>query len=110
MNTEIILGICGALITFDKVIDIVLKFKHRAEDPNIQLKTRISVIESDIEKMKGFLANDKVRLDMHDKGVSVLQKSILALIDNAIDDSDKTPLIQAKHDLNEFLINRQLEM
>lgn len=108
MNPDTIIYICGFIVTVDRVFDIYLKYKSRAESPTKSLQERIEKLEEDTEKIYGLLAKDKTRLDASDKGMSMLQKSILALIDNAIDDSDKAPLLEAKRDLNNFLIERQL--
>jgi hypothetical protein len=108
MNPDTIIYICGFIVAVDRVFDIYLKYKSRAESPTKSLQERIEKLEEDTEKIYGFLARDKTRLDASDKGMSMLQKSILALIDNAIDDSDKAPLLEAKRDLNNFLIERQL--
>lgn len=113
MNPETmtaILSLCGAVITIDKVVDIVIKFKGRATNDVKYLSEKVQEHEAEIDKIHGFLARDKTRLDAMDKGMSVLQKSILALIDNAIDDTDKAPLLDAKKDLNNFLIERGLSI
>lgn len=111
MNPEqmtAILSLCGAVITIDKVVDIAIKFKGRATNDTKHLADKVQKLESDVEKIHGFLDRDKQRLDANDRGMSVLQKSILALIDNAIDGSDKSPLLDAKKDLNNYLIERGL--
>ena len=108
MSNEVIVFIVsayGILMAFDKTIDVVLKYKNRAEAPEARLRS----VENEIEKIKGFLAHDKQRLDANDRGQSILQKSILALIDNAIDGTDKAPLYKAKEDLHNFLIEKQIE-
>lgn len=108
MIPDTIIYICGFIVAVDRVFDIYLKYKSRAINPTKDLQERVEKLEEDTEKIHGFLAKDKARLDAIDRGTSVLQKSILALIDNAIDDSDKAPLLEAKRDLNNYLIERQL--
>ena len=108
MIPDTIIYICGFIVAVDRVFDIYLKYKSRAINPTKDLREKVEELEAEVEKIHGFLARDKARLDASDKGMSMLQKSILALIDNAIDDSDKAPLLEAKRDLNNFLIERQL--
>lgn len=107
MNPDTIIYICGFIVAVDRVFDIYLKYKSRAENPTKDLGERVEILETEVEKIHGFLARDKARLDAADRGMSMLQKSMLALIDNAID-GDKAPLLEAKRDLNNYLIERQL--
>lgn len=110
MSIDSIVYVCGFVVSVDRVIDIALKFKGRAESPTKELQEKVERHDLEIEKIHGKLDRDKQRLDAIDKGTSVLQKSILALIDNAIDDTDKSPLLDAKKDLNNFLIERGLNI
>lgn len=107
---EILLYFLGAIITIDKVFDIYLKFKNRAVTPSEEIRTRVTALEADVGKIHEFLDRDKRRLDANDRGMAILQKSILALIDNAIDNSDKTPLFDAKKDLNNYLVDKQINL
>ncbi len=112
MNPETmtaILSLCGAVITIDKVVDIVIKFKGRATSDVKHVSEKVQELEAEIDKIHGFLARDKARLDAMDKGMSVLQRAILALIDNAIEPTNKEPLLKAKDALDNYLIDKGLE-
>lgn len=107
---EAVLYILGAVITIDKVVDIYLKFKNRTIAPSEEIKNHVSSLEVDVKHIYELLDRDKRRLDANDKGMAILQKSILALIDNAIDDSDKEPLFDAKKDLHTYLVDKQINI
>lgn len=105
MSNEVIVFIVsayGVLMALDKTIDVVLKYKNRAEAPEARLRS----VENEIEKIKGFLDNDKQRLDEHDRGSRILQKSMLALLSHAIDGNNVEPLREAKTELERFLIEK----
>lgn len=98
-----ILSVCGGVITIDKAIDIALKFRNRAKEPGENIDMRFSKIEDDIEELRNSLEKDSKRISHSEESVSVLQRAMLALIDNAIDGSNKEPLYKAKDELNGFL-------
>lgn len=106
MNTDTILYICGFIVSVDAVADIVLKFKKRAESPTKTLEERVAKLENEQEKIQGFLARDKARLDGVDQGMAILHESVLALVDHALDSSNIEPLLSAKKDLNSYLVGK----
>ena len=109
MNPDTIIYICGFIIAVDRVFDIYLKYKSRAINPTKDLQERVNNLEGSIEKIYGFLDRDKQRLDAIDKGASVQQRAMLALIDHAIEPTNKEPLLRAKDALDSYLINKGLK-
>lgn len=109
MNPDTVLYVCGFIFAADRIYDIYVKYKRMAESPTSDLRQRVQNIEDEIDKIHGFLARDKARLDAIDRGMSVLQRAILALIDNAIEPTNKEPLLKAKDALDNYLIDKGLE-
>jgi hypothetical protein len=109
MNPDTVLYVCGFIFAADRIYDIYVKYKRMADSPTSDLRQRVQNIEDEIDKIHGFLARDKARLDAIDRGMSVLQRAILALIDNAIEPTNKEPLLKAKDALDNYLIDKGLE-
>ena len=104
-NVEWLLGICTGVITIDKIIDIALKFKNRANEPSEKLDLRITDLERRVSRHDEILDSDKARLDDFEKGNRILQRSILALLKNKIDGTEDD-LLKAREALENYLIER----
>ena len=88
----VILSIFAAIVTVDKVIDIVKKWRTPA---------------TDTEKK---LANDKVRLDQHDEaindlreGTQVICTALLAILDNDLHNGNGEQLQRARDGMTTYL-------
>ena len=88
----VVLAIFAAIVTIDKVIDIIKKWRAPA---------------TDTEKK---LANDKTRLDEHDKAIANLQESnqvicsaLLALLDHELHNGNADQMQKARDELMSYL-------
>lgn len=101
-----ILAIAGAVTTLGSAGEKIAKVIRAAKAPNDEQDRRISAAEKDINDIKGFLANDKKRLDTLEDGNRVTQRAILALLGHGIDGNNQKQMQDAKEDLEKYLINR----
>ena len=91
----VILAVFAAIITIDKVIDIMKKWKVPSTDT--------------YEK----LANDKIRLDDHSESIAELQEStrvlcngVIALLDHELHNGNTDQMQDARDDLMDYLSGR----
>lgn len=88
----VVLAIFAAIVTVDKVIDIVKKWRAPTTDTAKKL------------------ANDKQRLDDHDKAIEKLQESnqaicsaLLALLDHELHNGNADQMQKARDNLMQYL-------
>jgi hypothetical protein len=88
----VLLAIFAAIITLDKVVDIWKKWKAPTADT--------------VQK----LANDKRRLDAHEKSIEELQRSnqvlcsgIMALLDHELHDGNSDQMQEARDNIMKYL-------
>ena len=88
----VLLAVFAALITLDKVVDIVKRWKT----PSTETAKK--------------LATDKLRLDEHEKEISILQKSnqiilasLMALLDHELHNGNTDQMQKASDDIMRFL-------
>lgn len=110
---ETVLLVCGLLLglatiinTFGSAFEKVAKAKKALKAPNDEQDRRITTAEKDIKDIKGFLNNDKKRLDTLEDGNRVTQRAILALLGHGLDGNNQKEMKDAKAALESHLINR----
>ena len=88
----VLLAVFAAIITIDKVIDIIKRWRAPSTDTAKKLAT------------------DKLRLDEHEKEISMLQKSnqiimasLMALLDHELHNGNTDQMQQARDDIMQFL-------
>lgn len=91
----VILAVFAAIITIDKVIDIMKKWKAPSTDTYKKL------------------ANDKIRLDDHSESIAELQEStrvlcngVIALLDHELHNGNTDQMQDARDDLMDYLSGR----
>jgi len=91
----VLLAVFAAIITVDKVLDIIKKWRT----PSIDTAEK--------------LANDKSRLDSHDKDIADLQKcnqvlcaGIIALLDHELHNGNGVQMQKARDDIMDYLQGR----
>lgn len=95
MNTVVVLlAIFAAIVTVDKVIDIIKKWRSPSTDTMKKLE------------------NDKQRLDEHDDAIRALQESsrvqlgaLMALLDHELHNGNGDQMQKARDDINAYLQN-----
>lgn len=104
---QLILLLCGAIISIGGAIKIVKGWLHDAKKPTSSMKESITQIEEKMEDYDTFFKNDKLAIDELRAGQQIMYKSHLALIGHAIDGNNTEQLQAVKGELQQFLINRK---
>lgn len=86
----------------EKICGIIRAIKA----PDSEQNDRLANLENDVAKIKGYLENDKKRLDTLSEGDKVTKHAILALLGHGIDGNNVDEMISSKHELEKYLINR----
>ena len=101
-----VLYIAGAVATVGGAIVMIARAVRTVKAPNANQDKRLAAAEQDIESIKGFLAQDKKRLDTLDEGTRVTQRALLALLGHGLDGNNQKQMREAKEALESHLINR----
>lgn len=101
-----ILALCGAISTIGGAVEKVAKVVKAAKAPNDEQDRRLTAAEKEIVDIKGFLANDKKRIDSLEDGNRVTQRALLALLGHGLDGNNQKQMAEAKAELESHLINR----
>ena len=101
-----ILALAGVVTTLGSAAEKIAKVIRAAKAPNDEQDRRISDAEKDIRDIKGFIANDKKRLDALEGGNRVTQRALLALLGHGLDGNNQKQMKEAKEELESYLINR----
>lgn len=84
----------------------LLKAIHHFRAPEENQNKRLSDVEAELERHRGFLARDKDRLDAIEEGNRVSMRAQLALLSHSLDGNDVEALKESKKELQEYLIKR----
>lgn len=102
----IILGICGGIVTVSAAITVLIKTVQKIKEPERAQDARISALEKQVEKFNKFFDNDNKRLVELERGNTVTQQAILALLSHALNGNDEDSLKNAKSNLEQYLLNK----
>lgn len=114
---NIILGVCGAIITISGAIMVIIKAVDRAKAPNKKQDERIDALEEDVKKINERLQlgnerfqSDSERVDALEEQMKATNKVIIeslqALTAHAIDGNNIQELKDAKKGLDDYLLNK----
>ncbi len=114
---NVILALCGAVVTISAAITVVVKAVEKAKAPNKLQDERIRALEESVQIINDRLKlgnkrfeTDAGRVDSieHNMKVSnkVIIESLQALMSHAIDGNNISELKEAKKGLDEYLINK----
>ena len=101
-----VLAAASAIVLLSNAAEKIAKAVKAAEAPNEEQDRRLTEAEKDIRDIKGFLANDKKRLDSLEEGNRVTQRALIALLGHGLDGNNQKEMATAKADLESYLINR----
>ena len=101
-----ILVLAGAVTTLGSAAEKIAKVIRAAKAPNDEQDRRISTAEKDIRDIKGFIADEKKRLDALEGGNRVTQRALLALLGHGLDGNNQKQMKDAKEEIESYLINR----
>ncbi len=100
------LAVAGAISTIAGAGNWIIKIISAIKAPNAEQDRRLSDLEKHMEKVDGFLAKDKERLDGIDDSTRVTQRALLALLAHGIDGNHQTQMEEAKKELELHLIKK----
>ena len=98
------LAVAGAISTVAGAGNWIVRFISAVKAPNAEQDRRLSELEKHMEKVDGFLAKDKQRLDGIDDSTRVTQRALLALLAHGIDGNHQKQMEEAKEELELHLI------
>lgn len=101
-----VLAAASAIVLLSNAAEKIAKAVKAAKAPNEEQDRRLTAAEKDIADIKGFLANDKKRLDSLEEGNRVTQRALIALLGHGLDGNNQKEMATAKADLESYLINR----
>lgn len=101
---EVILWICGAIVSVSAAIAVISKLIQKAKTPEKNQNDKIAILEKKVEVIDQHLDNDNKRLQKLEEGNRVTQQAILALLSNALNGSDVDSLQKAKERLEDYLL------
>ena len=101
-----VLAAASAIVLLSNAAEKIAKAVKAAKAPNEEQDRRLTAAEKDIADIKGFLANDKKRLDSLEEGNRVTQRALIALLGHGLDGNNQKEMASAKADLESYLINR----
>lgn len=104
---NIVIAVAGAIITISGAITIIVAFIKKAQEPEAKQNERIKTIENHLSEIDKKLAMDKKRLDNIEYGHEVTQEALLALLNYQLNPDDKGVLINAKRNLETYLVHRK---
>ena len=111
----VILSICGGIVTISAAVSVAVKIYQHFKKPNMKqdeeiesLWKKVIELENTLRQTKeeflSFFKNDKARLDEIEKGNMVTQQALLALLSHALDGNDVQGMVDAKRDLQKYLV------
>lgn len=103
---NIIIAVCGAIITVSGAVAVIISFVKKARQPEVDQNERIKKLEVHLEKIDRMLFIDKQRLDRIEYGSTVTQEALLALLDHALNKDDISPVREAKKKLERYLLDK----
>lgn len=101
-----VLAAASAIVLLSNAAEKIAKAVKAAKAPNEEQDRRLTAAEEDIKAIKGFLDNDKKRLDSLEEGNRVTQRALIALLGHGLDGNNQKEMATAKADLESYLIDR----
>ena len=114
---QLILVICGAIITVSGAISVIINLANKAKEPNKMQDQRIAALEEKVseitdrlEKGDRHFDSDQERMDALERSMKetnrVIIESLQALTAHAIDGNNSQELKEAKKRLDDYLIKK----
>lgn len=99
-------AIFGVLIQCGTLITLVYALARFLGRPNASQNQRLDALEIHVKEIDERLDKGDKHFVTVDDGSKVMQKALLALIDHAIDNNHVEKLVEAKDDLQAYLIDK----
>ena len=106
----LLLFIAQSITTISVAISWVVTMGKAAKKPSEtryqSIETRLSKLEQRVDDTEKNLEEDNSRVDDLEDSTNVMLKSLLAITDHLIDGKDTSKLMEARNDLDRFLVDR----
>ena len=100
-----VLAIASAIVLLSNAVEKIVKAVKVAKAPENAQNEKISNIEERLKKVEDKLENDKKQIADIREGNHVLTKGMFALLEHGINGNNIDQMKDAKHDVEEYLIN-----
>ena len=100
-----ILAVASAIVLISNAIEKIIKAVKVAKAPETAQNERISDLEDRVKKVEDKLESDKKQIAVIREGNHVLTKGMFALLEHGINGNNIDQMKDAKHDVEEYLIN-----
>lgn len=100
-----ILAIASAIVLISNAVEKVVKAIKAAKAPETNQNKKIADLEDRVKKVEEKLENDKKQIAVIREGNHVLTKGMFALLEHGINGNNIDQMKDAKHDVEEYLIN-----
>ena len=101
----IILAAASAIVLISNAVEKIVKAVKVAKAPETAQNEKISSLEDRLKKVEDKLENDKKQIAVIREGNHVLTKGMFALLEHGINGNNIDQMKDAKHDVEEYLIN-----
>lgn len=102
----VVAAVAAAVILLANAAEKIVAIWRTIRAPDTAQNGRLANLEGDVAKIKGYLENDKKRLDTLSEGDKLTKRSLLALLNHGIDGNNVTQMKDAKKELEDYLIDR----
>lgn len=103
---NILLLICGGIISIGGALTIVKKWINGIKKPNKLVKQEVEHIEETLNNHEDYFKKDRESIEELKEGQQLIYKSQLALIRHAIDGNNTKQLKEAEVELQTYLITK----
>lgn len=100
-----ILAAASAIVLISNAVEKIVKAVKAAKAPEKRQDDEISGIKDRLKKVEDKLENDKKQIAVIREGNHVLTKGMFALLEHGINGNNIDQMRDAKHDVEEYLIN-----
>lgn len=100
-----ILAVASAIVLLSNAVEKIVKAVKVARAPENAQNQKISDLEDRLRKVEDKLENDKKQIAVIREGNHVLTKGMFALLEHGINGNNIEQMKDAKHDVEEYLIN-----
>ena len=101
----IVLSVASAIVLLSNAIEKIVKAVKVAKAPETAQNKKITELEDRVKKVEDKLADDKKQIAVIREGNHVLTKGMFALLEHGINGNNIDQMKDAKHDVEEYLIN-----
>ena len=100
-----ILATASAIVLISNAVEKIVKAVKVAKAPETEQNKKITSLEERMKKVEDKLESDKKKIADIREGNHVLTKGMFALLEHGINGNNIDQMKDAKHDVEEYLIN-----